>query len=236
MLLEKLYLKGYKMKTNKNAILHYLKSYQLNKEVVEKLSQLAPVDAKKTDNASLLMETLKLNNQISEGHVKTVEVKRELGMFCKSIESEMNDAHVAIMFWSKEENTFYHGAGPSVPIEFYSIFTLFKGKFDETFSSCGIACNTGELAVTSFETSACWEGVREFAVDTLGYRSCWSYPFTDRVTGQIVGTFAVMSPQSQRVPTPAEIKVLTDRVIYYSDEIRFISEELKKRNPAIVNF
>ncbi|HZG86399.1 hypothetical protein [Paenibacillus sp.] len=220
-----------------NAILHFLRSYKLNKEVVEKLSELSPVEAKKTDNVTLLMEALKLNKEISDGHLKTLEVKRELGKFCRDLEAEMEDAHVAIMFWSKEENTFYHGAGPSVPIEFYSIFSLYKGKFDETFSSCGVACNTGKLAVTSFETSDCWEGVREFAVVTLlGYRSVWSYPFRDSVTGSIVGTFAVMSPQSQRVPTQAEIDLLDTRVKHYSDEIRFISEQLKKRNPAIVDF
>ncbi|WP_281888612.1 hypothetical protein [Paenibacillus sp. YYML68] len=224
------------MNTGKNGILHYLRNYQLNQDVVKRLSELAPSDVKKTDNVSLLMEALKLNGQVSEGHLRTLEVKRELGNFCRSIEAEMENAHVAIMFWSKEENTFYHGAGPSVPIEFYNIFTWFKGKFNETFSSCGLACHTGKLAVTSFETSDCWEGVREFAVDTLGYRSCWSHPFTDRVTGQIVGTFAVMSPQAQRVPTEDEVRLLTDRIIYYADEIRFISEELKKRNPAIVNF
>jgi len=224
------------MDLSNNAILHYLRSYKLNKEVVEKLSQLSPVEAKKTDNVSLLMEALKFNKEISAGHLKTVEVKRELGKFCRELEAEMEDAHVAIMFWSKDENTFYHGAGPSVPIEFYSIFTIYKGKFDENFSSCGVACNTGKLAVTSFETSACWEGVREFAVDTLGYRSVWSYPFRDSVTGSIVGTFAVMSPQSHRVPTQAEIDLLDTRVKHYSEDIRFISEELKKRNPAIVDF
>lgn len=215
-------------------ILYYLQNYKLNKQVLERLHRLSPAEAKKTDNLTLLLEAIGSSYKVSEGHFETIRVKSELGVLCKEIEEFLPGCHVGIFFWSAEENALYHGAGPSIPIDFFDILPQLKGKLSKNCTACGKAIFTDSLVVSCYETSPEWEGIREFFTEKFGYKSCWSIPFHD---GDVIaGTFGVYSKESNIAPTKEQIELLKSKIACYEKQIKRIALELKRGNPAIVEF
>ncbi|HZG85145.1 GAF domain-containing protein [Paenibacillus sp.] len=207
-------------------IVTYMKKYSLNKEVKRLLSVVNPLLARKETNIRVHLEALK-DCVITEDEFRTIEAKIQLGRLCLDLEKLIPKTRVTLLFYDQEENRIYHGAAPSIPVEFFDFFETINEEnlLDENCGSCGRAIYSKTVAITDIATDPVWQPFKEHAF-RYGFRSCWSVPFFREE--QVLGTFAIYS-WLPLVPTRKQIRLIKDRVVLYRDAIFRVSHELTKK-------
>ncbi len=209
-------------------IVENLRKYNLEKNIKNQLQILNPLLVKKESNLMIHLEKAVENKIITETEKTFLEAKLELGKMCLELEQVLDNIHVSMVFYDRGRNTIFHGACPSVPIDFFDFFGMVNenGLFNDSFASCGRAVFKEEVVQTDIETSPLWSNLKEYALK-FGFKSCISIPFYTN-TGQLAGTFAHLSHLPNYELTQDEVEMIQEKTIMYSDVIQKISSRLQE--------
>ena len=207
-------------------IVRYMKKYSLSKEVKQLLSIVNPILTRKETNIRVHLEALK-HSVITEDEFRTIQAKIMLGRLCLDLERLIPKTHVTLLFYDESENRIYHGAAPSIPVDFFDFFEIIneENRLDENCGSCGRAIYRKDIAVADIATDPVWRPYKEYAF-RYGFRTCWSVPFFHEE--QVLGTFAIYSGLLM-TPTRKQIQLIQDRVHVYRDAIFRVSHQLTRK-------
>ncbi|PIC63327.1 hypothetical protein CSV79_12240 [Sporosarcina sp. P13] len=212
--------------SNHQSIVESLREYNLKKNIKEQLKIINPLLGKKeTDIKVHLMHAL-ATGVMTKSELDFLEVKMALGRMCLELEQVLDNVYIAILFYDSEHNNVFHGAGPSIPVEYSDFYNVIneQGMFDENCCSCGRAIYTQEVVQTDIGTSTLWTKFRDSVIE-YGFKSCTSIPFfTD--TGRLAGTFGFLSKRPNNYLTRDEVEMIQEKVSMFSFEIQTISDRI----------
>ncbi|MHA6261465.1 GAF domain-containing protein [Sporosarcina sp. CAU 1771] len=211
---------------NHQGIVECLREYNLKKNIKEQLKIINPLlGQKETDIKVHLMSALD-NGVITKSELDFLEIKMKLGRMCLELEQVLDGIYVTLLFYDRERNHGYHGAAPSIPVEFFDFFGVIneQGILDENCCSCGRAIYTQEVVQSDIGTSPLWTNLKE-SVFEYGFKSCTSIPFFTS-TGRLAGTFAHYSKMPNNHLTQEEVEMIQEKISMFSPEIQTISDRI----------
>jgi len=212
-----------KRKQDTEPLVTHLKTYNLQKDIKNLLKQINPLLRQKND-VRIHLEALR-NNLISEEAFLTIEAKMKLGHMALGLESLIDDVYVTILFYDKEHNMVYHGAAPSIPVDFFDFFATINENhlLNENCASCGHALYTKETVYTDIHTSPLWANFKDYILQ-WGFQTCLSIPFF--INGEVCGTFANYSKTRSKTFTEEEVEAMKFLIKGYETEIYHLSQKL----------
>ncbi|WP_381536512.1 GAF domain-containing protein [Sporosarcina siberiensis] len=217
---------------NHKIIVESLREYNLKKNIKEQLKIINPLlGQKETDVKDHLMNAL-VNGVITRSEFDFLEIKMELGRMCLELEEVLDGIYVTLLFYDRERNNVFHGAGPSIAVEFFDFFGVIneQGILDENCASCGKAIFTKEVVQTDIGTSTLWTNFKDGVIE-YGFKSCTSVPFFTN-TGRLAGTFAHYSKRSNNLLTQDEVEMIQEKISMFSFEIQTISDRIHEYTQA----
>lgn len=208
------------------SIVESLRKYNLKKNIKEQLKVINPLLGQKETDIKVHLISALDNGLITQNELDFLEIKMALGRMCLELEDVLDGFYVTLLFYESERNNVFHGAGPSIPVEFFDFFGVIneRGILDENCCSCGRAIYTQEVVQTDIGTSALWANFKEGVMD-YGFKSCTSVPFFTN-TGQLAGTFAHYSNRPNHALTQGEVEMIQEKVAMFSCEIQTISDRI----------
>ncbi|ARD47790.1 hypothetical protein SporoP33_05845 [Sporosarcina sp. P33] len=209
-------------------IVECLQEYNLKKNIKEQLKIINPLLGKKETDIKVHLANAVANGVITKSEMDFLEIKMALGRMCLELEQVLDNIYVTLLFYDKERNLVFHGAGPSIPVEFFDFFKIIneQGILDEDCASCGRAIFTQEVVHSDIGTSELWAKFKEGILE-YGFRSCTSIPFfTD--TGRLAGTFAHYSATPNHHITSDEVEMIQEKISMFSFEIQTISDRIQE--------
>jgi hypothetical protein len=210
--------------SNHQGVVEYLREYNLKKNIKEQLKIINPLLGKQETDIKVHLENALVNGVITKSESDFLGIKIELGRMCLELEQVLDGIYVTMLFYDRERNNIFHGAGPSIPVEFFDFYNMIneQGILDENCTSCGRAIYTQEVVQTDIGTSSLWTNVKE-SVIKYGFKSCTSIPFFTH-TGRLAGTFAHYSKKPNNLLTQDEVEMIQEKTSMFSFEIQRISD------------
>ena len=212
--------------SNHRDVVESLREYNLKKNIKEQLKIINPLlDKKETDIKVHLLNAL-ANGVITKSELNFLEIKMELGRMCLELEQVLDNIYVTMLFYDRERNNIFHGAAPSIPVEFFDFFNDVNEQriLDRNCASCGRAIYTQEVVQTDIETSPLWTNLKERIIE-YGFKSCTSIPFFTQ-TDRLAGTFAHYSNKPNNLLTQDEVEMVQEKISMFSFEIQTISDRI----------
>ncbi len=221
---------------NYQGIVVNLKEYNLNKNLRSRLSMINASLVKREKNLKIHLEQLLQDDLITEDEFKYFSVKIELGRMCQDLEEVLEGISVSILFYDEKSNKVFHGACPSIPVEFFDFFKTINelGIISKDVASCGRAIFTGEVVQTDIETSPLWNGLKDHYIEN-GFRSATSIPFYNKHL-KIAGTFALLSRFPNYLLNHDKIQMVQEKTSMYIEEIQRISDRLRRSDWENLSF
>ncbi|WP_317644974.1 GAF domain-containing protein [Sporosarcina sp. GW1-11] len=215
-----------KKRSNHHSIVESLQEYNLKKNIKEQLKIINPLLGKKETDIKVHLKNALANGVITKREMDFLEIKIELGRMCLELEEALESVYVTLLFYDRERNKVFHGAAPSIPVEFFDFFSMIneQGILDENCASCGRAIYTQEVVQTDIGTSTLWTKFKESILE-YGFRSCTSIPFYTQ-TGRLAGTFGHYSNRPNNRLTQDEVEMIQEKVSMFSFEIQTISDRI----------
>ncbi|MBO0603590.1 GAF domain-containing protein [Sporosarcina sp. E16_3] len=212
--------------SNHQGIVESLRAYNLKKNIKAQLKIINPLLGKKETDIKVHLMNALINGIITKSESDFLEIKMELGRMCLELEQVLDSIYVTMLFYDKERNNVFHGAGPSIPVEFFDFFSIVneQGILDENCASCGKAIYTQEVVQTDIETSPLWTNLKESVIE-YGFKSCTSIPFFTH-TGRLAGTFAHYSNKPNNFLTQDEVEMIQEKISMFSFEIQTIADRI----------
>lgn len=210
--------------SNHRDVIESLREYNLKKNIKEQLKIINPLlDKKETDIKVHLLNAL-ANGVITKSEADFLEIKMELGRMCLELEQVLDNIYVTMLFYDRERNNIFHGAAPSIPVEFFDFFNDVNEQriLDRNCASCGRAIYTQEVVQTDIETSPLWTNLKERILE-YGFKSCTSIPFFTQ-TDRLAGTFAHYSTKPNHLLTQDEVEMVQEKISMFSFEIQTVSD------------
>lgn len=203
-----------------------LQKYNLQKNIKEQLKIINPLLSKNENDIKTHLLYAMERGIITKEESIFLEVKMELGKMCLEIEQALNGVYVTMLFYDRERNNIFHGACPSIPVNFFDFFKLIneKGLLNENLSSCGRAIFTHEVVQSDIRTSPLWTNLKDYVLN-YGFKSCTSIPFFTQ-TGEIAGTYAHYSNEENHLLGCEEVEMIQEKTLMFSKEIQSISDRL----------
>ncbi len=166
-------------------------------EVLVMIQDLTDLETLRRSEASLSGQ-----KRILEMIARGAPLDEVLASICRQVESEAPDMLCAINTLDPETGRFRAGAAPSLPPSYGD---LIQGlKMGEGVGACGTAAyRKARVIAEDLATDPFWTPFRDYFVDTLGLRACWSSPMLD-ASGQVLGTFALYFRHTGRPGTRHE--------------------------------
>ncbi len=218
--------------SNHKCIVENLREYNLKKNIKEQLKIINPLLGKKETDIKVHLMNAVINGGITKSESDFLEIKMELGRMCLELEQVLDGIYVTLLFYDRERNHVFHGAGPSIPVEFFDFFGVIneQGILDENCASCGKAIFTQGIVQTDIGTSTLWKNFKDSIIE-FGFRSCTSIPFFTN-TGRLAGTFAHYSKRPNNLLTQDEVEMIQEKISMFSLEIQTISDRIHEYTKA----
>ena len=212
--------------SNHQGIVENLREYNLKKNIKEQLKIINPLLCKKETDITIHLNNALDNGVITKSELDFLKIKMELGRMCLELEEVLDNIYITLLFYDRERNNVFHGAAPSIPVEFFDFYGVIneQGILDENCASCGKAIFTEEVVQTDIGTSTLWSNFKD-SIFEYGFKSCTSIPFFTQ-TGRLAGTFAHYSNKPNNLLTKDEVEMIQEKVSMFSSEIQTISDRI----------
>ena len=144
------------------------------------------------------------------GHARLLEMiargqplQAVLDALVRTVEDELDDVTVSVLFLEEATNRLRHGATTRLPPGYVKLIDGIE--IGPKVGSCGTAAwRRSAVFVRDVLEDPLWEEYRELAV-MFGFRSCWSTPIMG-ADGRVLGTFGLYS-DTPRDPTELELEL-----------------------------
>ena len=158
----------------------------------------------KDPNSEQALHLLQTQKTILENIVQGHDLTTILNTLCIEMEKVLFPSLCSIMLLDEPTGRLHVRSAPNMPNSLY--VDLDKSGLEKPTGSCGIAIQTGKVAViVNSETDPHWDKIRERA-DKHGIQACWSIPIVSKQNTP-VGTVA-LSYQQLRRPTAFDLHAL----------------------------
>jgi len=218
--------------SNHQSIVKCLREYNLKKNIKEQLKVINPLLCKKETDIKVHLKYALVNGIITKSEYEFLEIKMALGRMCLELEQVLDNIYVTLLFYDRERNHVFHGAGPSIPVEFFDFMGVIneQGMLDENCASCGKAIYTQEVVQTDISTSELWTNFKDVIIE-YEFQSCTSIPFFTS-TGRLAGTFAHYSKKPNYHLTEDEVEMIQEKISMFSFEVQTISDRINEYTQA----
>jgi hypothetical protein len=214
---------------NYQGLVENLQEYNLNKKLKDYLTIINSSLVKKEKDIKVHLNKILQNSLINEEEFEFLSAKMELGFMCKDLELVLEGISVTMLFYDETRNKVFHGACPSIPVEFFDFFKIINelGTLNKNTASCGRAIFTRKVVQTDIGTSPLWVELKEHYIEN-GFLSCISIPFYNRGQ-QVAGTFALLSKDPNYKLKNNEVRMVQEKTAMYEEEIQRISDRFIKK-------
>ena len=108
--------------SNHQGIVENLREYNLKKNIKEQLKIINPLLYKKETDITIHLNNALDNGVITKSELDFLKIKMELGRMCLELEEVLDNIYITLLFYDRERNNVFHGAAPSIPVEFFDFY------------------------------------------------------------------------------------------------------------------